>query len=336
MKQDIILTGDRPSGRLHIGHYAGSLAKRLELQHEYEKSYIMIADLQALTDHAEEGGLVSESVMNIVKDYLACGIDPELNTIYIQSLVPELSELTMLYMNFVTLARLKRNPTVKSEMAQKNFGDTVPVGFLNYPVSQAADITAFKATLIPVGEDQLPMIEQTNEIVRHINYVYNCDVLVECKALLSRVKRLSGTDGSAKMSKSLGNCIYLSDDAETIKTKVMGMYTDPRHIRVEDPGHLEGNTVFEYLEAFDPDRELLEETKEHYQRGGLGDVKVKRHLVEVMLNLLNPIRERREALASKEDEIMEMLIEMSARASAEAHETLMELKEAMGIAYMKS
>lgn len=333
MNKDIVLTGDRPSGRLHIGHYAGSIGKRLELQNEYDNNYIMIADMQALTDHAEEGAMVSHSVMELAIDYLACGLDPEKNTIFVQSLVPELCEFTMLYMNFVTLARLKRNPTVKSEMKQKGFGDTVPIGFLNYPVSQTADITAFKATIIPVGEDQLPMIEQSNEIVRHIRHVYNTECLVECKALLSRVKRLPGTDGSAKMSKTIGNCIYLSDDEKTVKTKIMGMFTDPNHLRVEDPGQVEGNPVFSYLRAFDPDREGLAEMEAHYTRGGLGDVKVKKHLNEVMQNLLGPIRENRKRLEGEKGAILEMLKQHSERASATAHETLDELKKAMGLKY---
>ena len=333
MKNEIVLTGDRPSGKLHIGHYAGSIAKRLELQDEYETSYIMIADMQALTDHAENNELVRRSVLEVAKDYLAVGLDPAKTTFFIQSLIPQLCEFTMLYMNFVTLARLKRNPTVKTEMKQKGFGDTVPSGFLNYPISQAADITAFKAEIIPVGEDQLPMIEQTNEIVRHVNHLYGKDILVECKALLSKVKRLPGTDGAAKMSKSVGNCIYLSDDEKTVKEKIMSMFTDPNHLRVEDPGQVEGNPVFEYLDAFDPDREGLKEMQEHYRRGGLGDVKVKKHLLKVMEEILSPIRERRQALEGKEDEILAMLREQSAKAREVAAESLAELKEAMGLNY---
>lgn len=332
-EQNIVLTGDRPSGRLHIGHYVGSIMKRLELQHEYDNNFVMIADMQALTDHAAEGEAVSKSVMELAIDYLAVGLEPGKNTIFIQSLVPELCEITVLYMNFVTLARLKRNPTVKSEMQQKGFGDTVPVGFLNYPVSQAADITAFKANLVPVGDDQLPMIEQCNEIVRHINFTYDTDVLRECKALVSKVGRLPGTDGSNKMSKSVGNCIYLSDDADTIQKKVMGMYTDPNHLRVEDPGKVEGNPVFEYLKAFAPNQEEVSEMADHYQRGGLGDVKVKRYLNEVLQNLLAPVRERRLELEQEKGGIMEMLKEHSAKASAIARETLTELKEVMKIQY---
>lgn len=333
MKKDIVLTGDRPSGKLHVGHYAGSLGKRLEMQHEYETTYVMIADMQALTDHAGTPEKVRDSVFNVALDYLSIGLDPQKNIMFIQSLVPELCEFTMLYMNFVTLARLKRNPTVKAEMKQKGYGDTVPSGFLNYPVSQAADITAFKATLIPVGDDQEPMIEQTNEIVRSINGTFHTDVLVECKALLSKVTRLPGTDGSAKMSKSIGNCIYLSDDEKTVKTKVMGMFTDPGHLRVEDPGKVEGNPVFMYLDAFDPDQALLQEMKEHYGRGGLGDVKVKKHLIEVLESFLAPIRERRKQWAGEEGEILRILKEHSEKASAAAAATLKELKEAMGLLY---
>lgn len=331
--KDIVLTGDRPSGKLHIGHYAGSIGKRLEMQDEFDNIYIMIADVQALTDHADQSDKVRDSVMELAIDYMACGLDPAKNTFFIQSLVPELYEFTVLYMNFVTLARLKRNPTVKNEMQLKNYGDTVPAGFLNYPVSQAADITAFKANLVPVGEDQLPMIEQTNEIVRSVNYTYQTDVLRECKAILSKVKRLPGTDGNAKMGKSLGNCIYLSDDADTIQKKIMGMYTDPNHLRVEDPGQVEGNPVFDYLTAFDPDQAGLDEMKAHYQRGGLGDVKVKRHLNDVMQAFLGPIRERRQELEKDRSDIMAMLKENSAKASEVAAETLAELKSAMGIDY---
>lgn len=329
----IVLTGDRPSGHLHIGHYAGSIAKRLELQHEYDQTYIMIADMQALTDHAEEGQFVRDSVIEVAMDYLACGLEFEKNTIFIQSLIPQLAELTMLYMNFVTLARLKRNPTVKTEMNQKGYGDTVPSGFLNYPVSQAADITAFKASLIPVGEDQLPMIEQTNEIVRHIRTQYQTEALVECQALLSKVKRLPGIDGNAKMSKTLGNCIYLSDSEETVRQKIMSMFTDPNHLRVQDPGKTEGNPVFQYLEAFDPDQDNLADMEEHYRRGGLGDVAVKKHLNEVMQGILGPIRERRANLEGQKSQIMAQLIEQSRKASQTAAQTLSELKEAMGLGY---
>lgn len=330
---DIVLTGDRPSGRLHIGHYAGSIQKRLEFQDKYDHNFIMIADMQALTDHAAGGEAVSQSVMQLAIDYLAVGLDPAKSTIFIQSLVPELTELTVLYMNFVSLARLKRNPTVKNEMQQKGFGDTVPIGFLNYPVSQAADITAFVANLVPVGNDQLPMIEQTNEIVRSINYTYKAEVLRECEAIVSKTGRLPGTDGAAKMSKTVGNCIYLSDDEKTVKEKVMGMFTDPGHLRVEDPGKVEGNPVFTYLKTFDPDQDLVQEMADHYQRGGLGDVKVKKHLLEVMQDLLTPIRTRRAEYEQEQDQILKMLKENSAKASAIAHQTLTQLKQVMSLDY---
>ena len=331
--KEVVLTGDRPSGKLHIGHYVGSLKNRVMLQDKYEDPYIMIADMQALTDHAHNTDLVRESVLNVAYDYLACGLSPEKNIFLIQSLIPELTEFTVLYMNFVTLARLLRNPTVKSEVDQKGYGNTVPSGFLNYPVSQAADITAFNATLIPVGDDQLPMLEQTNEIVRHINHHFDTDILVECKPLLSRITRLPGTDGNRKMGKSLGNCIYLSDSADELKKKVMGMYTDPNHLRVEDPGTVEGNPVFTYLDAFDPDKERVSELKDHYRRGGLGDVKVKRHLIDVMEAELGPIRERRKEAESDPEEVMRMLKGGSARAREVATENLAALKEVLGLNY---
>ncbi|MDO5015930.1 MAG: tryptophan--tRNA ligase [Eubacteriales bacterium] len=331
--KDIVLTGDRPSGRLHIGHYAGSIANRVRMQDLYDESYIMIADIQALTDHMHDSHKVSESVMELAIDYLACGLSPDKNTIFIQSLIPALPELTILYMNFVTLSRVQRNPTVKNEMQQKGFGSSIPMGFINYPISQAADITAFKANLVPVGDDQLPMIEQTNEIVRSVNRTCNKDILRECEAVLSTVTRLPGTDGGAKMSKSLGNCIYLSDDEETIKQKVMSMFTDPDHLRVEDPGKVEGNTVFDYLTAFDPDKSALEEMKAHYARGGLGDVKVKRHLNDVMQDFLAPIRARRKELEQDRGAIMDMLKENSLKAAEIAENTLEELKTALGLKY---
>ena len=289
MVKDVVLTGDRPTGKLHIGHYVGSLKTRLEIQDDYNPFYIMIADMQALTDHFENPELVREHILEVAYDYLAVGLKPENIIFFIQSLVPELCELTIHYLNFVTLARLRRNPTVKSEMQQKNYGDAVPVGFLVYPVSQTADITAFHTTLVPVGDDQLPMIEQSNEIVRSINYTFGKQILTESRAMLSQITRLPGTDGSAKMGKSLDNCIYLSDDADTIQKKVMNMYTDPNHIHVNDPGTVEGNPVFTYLDAFDPDKEELEEWKAHYRRGGLGDVKVKRRLNQVLQDTLGPV-----------------------------------------------
>lgn len=333
LKAEVVLTGDRPTGRLHIGHYVGSLKQRVKMQDEYDTCYLMIADMQALTDNAHDVAKVKESVLEVSYDYLACGIDPEKTTIFIQSLIPELTEFTVLYMNFVTLARLLRNPTVKSELEMREFGNSIPSGFLNYPISQAADITAFSASLIPVGDDQLPMLEQTNEIVRHINHFFNTDILKECKPILSKVTRLPGIDGGAKMSKSLGNCIYLADDKETVSKKIMSMFTDPGHLRVEDPGKVEGNPVFTYLDAFDPDKEELEAWKAHYRKGGLGDVKVKRRLEKIMQAELTPIRERRLAIAQKPKQIMEMLLESSRETRKVAQAKLAELKEVLGLNY---
>ena len=335
MDKKIILTGDRPTGKLHIGHYIGSLKNRVSLQESglYE-SFIMIADQQALTDNARNPEIIRNSLTEVALDYLAVGIDPSKSTIFIQSQIPELNELTMHYLNLVTLSRLERNPTVKQEIKQKNFENSIPAGFLIYPVSQAADITAFKATTVPVGEDQLPMIEQTREIVRSFNSIYG-DVLVEPEAVLpsSNAGRLPGTDGKAKMSKSIGNCIYLSDDADTIKKKVMSMYTDPSHIKVEDPGQIEGNTVFTYLDVFATDKDVVEEMKEHYKRGGLGDMKVKKYLNEVLQAELEPIRNRRIELAKDMDAIYDILKEGSDKARAVAANTLREVRSAMGIEY---
>lgn len=335
MDKKIILTGDRPTGKLHIGHYIGSLKNRVSLQESglYE-SFIMIADQQALTDNARNPEIIRNSLTEVALDYLAVGIDPSKSTIFIQSQIPELNELTMHYLNLVTLSRLERNPTVKQEIKQKNFENSIPAGFLIYPVSQAADITAFKATTVPVGEDQLPMIEQTREIVRSFNSIYG-DVLVEPEAVLpsSNAGRLPGTDGKAKMSKSIGNCIYLSDDADTIKKKVMSMYTDPNHIKVEDPGQIEGNTVFTYLDVFATDKEVVEEMKEHYKRGGLGDMKVKKYLNEVLQAELEPIRNRRIELAKDMDAIYDILKDGSDKARAVAANTLREVRTAMGIEY---
>ncbi len=266
--ETIVLTGDRPTGPLHLGHYVGSLANRLVLQDRY-KQFVMIADVQALTDNYENPQKVRDNVLQVALDYLAVGIDPQKTTIFIQSLIPQIAELTVLYLNFVTLARLKRNPTVKTEIKQKGYGESIPVGFMAYPVSQAADITFLKATLVPVGEDQLPMIEQTNEIVRTFNRLYHCDVLKEAQALVPPIARLPGTDGQAKMGKSLGNAIFLSDTADVVRQKVMSMYTDPNHLRVSDPGKVEGNPVFSYLDAFDSDKNKVAELKAHYQRGAL-------------------------------------------------------------------
>lgn len=331
----IILTGDRPTGQLHLGHYIGSLVSRLKLQKETEyERYIMIADMQALTDNAENPEKIKKNVLEVALDYLAVGIDPKKNTIFIQSLVPEISELTMYYLNLVTVNRLEQNPTVKNEIKQKEFGRSIPAGFLMYPISQASDITIFKADLVPVGEDQLPMIEQTNEIVRKFNRVYKTDILKECKPILSQVTRLPGLDGKAKMSKSLDNAIYLSDSPEKISKKIKSIYTDPNHIKVTDSGKIEGNIVFSYLDSFDNDKKLVENMKKHYKRGGLGDVKVKERLDEVLQKLLKPIRERRVQL-TKEDpaKIIEILKQGSKNANAVAAETLRQVKEVMFLKY---
>lgn len=339
MSKEIILTGDRPTGKLHIGHYIGSLKNRVLLQNtgKYDP-YIMIADTQALTDNARNPEKIRNSLIEVALDYLAVGLDPEKSTIFVQSQIPALFELSMDYMDLVTLARLERNPTVKTEIKQKNFGDSVPVGFVTYPIAQAADITAFKASLVPVGDDQEPMLEQAREIVRTFNRTYNVDVLVEPKGYFppKGQGRLPGLDGNAKMSKSLGNCIYLSDDAETVKKKVMSMYTDPDHIHVEDPGKVEGNTVFTYLDVFDPDKDKVAQLKEDYQKGGLGDVKIKRYLNKVMEAELAPIRERREKYAQDTDAVYDMLYAGSQKANAVANETLQEVRDAIGFNYFKN
>lgn len=332
MEKKKILTGDRPTGRLHLGHYVGSLEKRVKMQDEYEQ-FVMIADVQALTDNFSNPQKVRDNITEVALDYLSIGIDPQKSTILVQSMIPSLSELTMYYLNLVTLARLQRNPTVKTEIIQKGFEKSLPMGFLIYPVSQAADITAFKAELVPVGEDQLPMIEQTNEIVRRFNNTYNTNVLVECGAVLSKIKRLSGTDGGAKMGKSLNNAIYLSDSNEEINKKVMSMMTDPGHLRVEDPGKVEGNPVFEYLEAFDEDKEGLEEIKAYYQRGGLGDVEVKKRLINILEKKLLPIRERRQEFSKNLDLVKSILREGTQKANLVAQNTLAEVREAMQINY---
>ncbi|MCO0806916.1 MAG: tryptophan--tRNA ligase [Lactobacillus kefiranofaciens] len=339
MAKEILLTGDRPTGKLHIGHYIGSLKNRVKLQNsgKYDP-YIMIADTQALTDNARNPEKIRNSLIQVALDYLAVGIDPSKSKIYVQSQIPALFELTSYYMDLVTVARLERNPTVKTEIKQKDFKDSIPVGFLNYPVSQAADITAFKATIVPVGDDQEPMLEQTREIVRTFNRVYNTDILVEPKGCFppKGSGRLPGLDGNAKMSKSLGNCIYLSDDAKTVQKKVMSMYTDPNHIHVEDPGKVEGNTVFTYLDVFDPDKDKVAELKAEYQKGGLGDVKIKRYLNKVLEAELAPIRERREKYAQDEDAIYEMLLEGSKKANTVANETLEQVRDAIGLNYFKN
>jgi tryptophanyl-tRNA synthetase len=328
----IVLTGDRATGKLHLGHYVGSLAARLRLQ-EHTCQFVMIADAQALTDNADRPEKVRENVLEVALDYLAVGIDPHKTTIFIQSLIPALPEMTLYFLNLVTWNRLKHNPTVKLEIQQKGFGEEVPAGFMVYPISQAADITAFKADLVPVGDDQIPMIEQTVELVRKFNRTYRTEVLVEPEIVAAAIARLPGIDGKAKMSKSLNNAIYLSDDVDTISKKVKGMYTDPNHLKVEDPGKVEGNPVFTYLDAFGTDKGKIEELKAHYQRGGLGDSTVKKYLLEVLLGFLEPIRQRRERLAKDPSHVMEILKAGTKVARDAADETLQEVRKAMKIDY---
>ncbi|MBQ7308405.1 MAG: tryptophan--tRNA ligase [Clostridia bacterium] len=349
MQKRIILTGDRPTGKLHIGHYIGSLKSRVELQNsgEYDEMYILIADAQALTDNSRNVLKVKSNIIEVMLDYLAVGLDPNKVTFFIQSQIPELTELTFYYMNLVSLARLERNPTVKEELKLRNFKNTIPVGFLTYPISQAADITAFEATIVPVGEDQLPMIEQTREIVRTFNSTY-APVLVEPKEVLPQseiCRRLPGTDGNGKMSKSLDNCIYLSDEDETIFKKVRSMYTDPTHIKVSDPGKIEGNVVFAYLEAFSkeedfekylPDYKNLEELKDHYRRGGLGDIKIKNFLYQILIDLITPIRTRRKELEKHIPEILKDLQRSTQKAREKAQETVEKVKNAMDINYFSN
>ncbi len=345
-KQKIILTGDRPTGKLHVGHYVGSLKRRVELQNsgEFDKIYIMIADAQALTDNADNPEKIRQNIIEVALDYLSCGLDPAKSTMFIQSQIPQLTELAFYYMNLVTVSRLQRNPTVKSEIQMRNFETSIPVGFFTYPISQASDITAFKATTVPAGEDQMPMVEQTKEIVHKFNYVYG-DTLVEPEILLPSNKaclRLPGTDGKAKMSKSLNNCIYLSDSPEDVKKKVMSMFTDPNHLRVEDPGQVEGNPVFIYLDAFStpqhfeeflPEYANLQELKDHYARGGLGDVKVKKFLNNVMQTELEPIRARRKEWEKDIPAVYDILKAGSEEAEKVAQQTLDEVKAAMKINY---
>lgn len=342
----IILTGDRPTGRLHVGHYVGSLRRRVELQNsgEFDKIFIMIADAQALTDNADKPEKVRQNIMEVALDYLSCGLDPEKSVLFIQSMVPELTELTFYYSNLVTVSRLQRNPTVKNEIKMRNFEASIPVGFFTYPISQAADITAFKATTVPVGEDQMPMLEQCKEIVHKFNAVYG-ETLVDPHILLPDNKaclRLPGTDGKAKMSKSLGNCIYLSDTEQDVKKKVMSMFTDPNHLRIEDPGQVEGNPVFIYLDAFSrdehfaeflPEYQNLQELKEHYTRGGLGDVKVKKFLNKVLQSELEPIRQRRKMWEKDIPAVYDILKKGSEEAQATAAQTLSEVRAAMRINY---
>lgn len=346
MQKRIILTGDRPTGKLHIGHYIGSLKSRVELQNQgnYDEMYILIADAQALTDNSRNVLKVKSNIIEVMLDYLAVGLDPNKVTFFIQSQIPELTELTFYYMNLVSLARLERNPTVKEELKLRNFKNTIPVGFLTYPISQAADITAFEATIVPVGEDQLPMIEQTREIVRTFNSTY-APVLVEPQEVLPQneiSRRLPGTDGNGKMSKSLDNCIYLSDEDETIFKKVRSMYTDPTHIKVSDPGKVEGNVVFAYLEAFSkdedfekylPDYKNLEELKDHYRRGGLGDIKIKNFLYQILVDLITPIRTRRKELEKQIPQILKDLEKSTQKAREKAQQTVEKVKNAMDINY---
>lgn len=347
--KDILLTGDRPTGPLHLGHYVGSLKNRVALQNtgKYEQ-YVMIADIQALTDNANDPQKIRNNLLEVTLDYLAAGLQPDKTTMFIQSHIPALFELPMFYANLVTMSRLERNPTVKNEIKLRGFERNLPVGFMTYPISQAADITAFKAKFVPVGDDQLPMLEQAREIVSAFNRTYNCEVLVEPQAILpenSECSRLVGTDGNAKMSKSLGNCIYLRDDEKTVKQKIMSMYTDPEHINVSDPGHTEGNTVFAYLDAFSTPESFsaytteyasLEEMKEHYRRGGLGDMKCKKLLNSIMQDILRPIRERREEYAKDKGYLLDMLAQGVDKANERASQTLDEVRAAIGVDYLKN
>lgn len=330
--ENIVLTGDRPTGKLHLGHYIGSIQNRLKLQNEHDGVFYMIADVQALTDNAENPEKVRSNVLEVALDNLACGLDPKKTTMFIQSQIPEIAELTIYFMNLVTLARLKRNPTVKDEMKQKGFAEDVPAGFLAYPVSQAADILAFKADVVPVGEDQLPVLEQANEIVQKFNSLYG-EVFKKIKPVVAENARLIGIDGNAKMSKSLNNAIYLSDSPDAIEEKVMAMYTDPNHIHVNDPGKVEGNVVFSYLDIFDTNKKEVEELKAQYTKGGLGDVVIKKRLTEILDGVIAPIREKRELLAKDPKKVMEILREGTEKALETSKKTLEEVKEAIKINY---
>ena len=332
MQKKVILTGERPTGPLHLGHYVGSLQNRLKLQNDYDM-FIMSADVQALTDNFDNPQKIKNNVFEVIIDNLSVGIDPKITKLFIQSQVPELTELTTYYMNLVTVSRLERNPTIKTEIAQKGFEDSVPAGFLCYPVSQASDITAFGAEVVPVGDDQLPLLEQTNEIVRRFNRIYNTNILKECKAYLSTCSRLVGTDGNAKMSKSLGNTIYLKDEPDVIRQKVMSMYTDPNHIKIEDPGKVEGNTVFAYLDVFDGNKEEIEELKNQYRKGGLGDVKLKRRLIDDLVSLLEPFQKVRREYENNMDEVYKIVKNSNEIARARASETLKKVREAIGVDY---
>ncbi len=331
--ETIILTGDRPTGPLHLGHYVGTLKQRVELQEQY-KQFVMLADVQALTDYYDRPQMVRENVLEVSLDYLAVGIDPNKTTIFIQSMLPQIAELTIFYLNLVTVNRLKRNPTVKEEIQQKGFGERLTAGFLMYPVSQAADITIVKGTLVPVGADQLPVVEQTNEIIRSFNRIYKTNVFPEAKALVPKTAgRLPGTDGKAKMSKSLGNAIFLSDPADVVAQKVMSMYTDPGHVHVNDPGKIEGNVVFTFLDEFDPDKDEVAALKAHYQRGGLGDVKLKERLIDVLNTFLDPIRTRRAEFAKDPGVVMKIVLDGTKKTYAVAEQTMHDVRKAMYLDY---
>lgn len=332
MSSKIVLTGDRPSGALHLGHYVGSLMSRVDLQNKY-KQYVMIADIQALTDNYDNPKKVHDNVYQVMLDYLSVGIDPEKTTIFVQSMIPQIAELATLYMNFVTVNRLKRNPTVKTEINQKGYGENVTAGFLTYPVHQTADITIVKADLVPVGEDQLPMLEQCNEIVRAFNRTYNCNVLVEAQPLISAIPRLVGTDGKAKMSKSLGNAINLCDSADDVLKKVMTMYTDAGHVRVTDPGKIEGNVVFMYLDLFDPNKQEVEDLKAQYQKGGLGDVVLKKRLATILNDMIEPIRTKRKELEKDPAAVMQILRQGTQKTAEVAAQTMREVKEVVHLNY---
>ena len=331
-KQEVVLTGDRPTGPLHLGHYVGSLLNRIMLQDLY-KQYVMLADIQAMTDNASNSQKVRDNVIEVALDYLAVGIDPSKTTIFIQSMIPEIAELTIFYLNLVTVNRLKRNPTVKTEISQKEFGESIPAGFLIYPVSQAADITIVKATLVPVGDDQLPMIEQTNEIVKSFNRIYETDILIETKALVSKHSRLVGLDGKAKMSKSLNNAIFLGDDEDILKKRVMSMYTDSGHLRVQDPGQIDGNVVFTYLDAFCKDQQKIHDLKQEYQKGGLGDVVLKNYLFEVLNEFLTPIRNRRKEFSKDKSAVLKILLDGTVKTREVAANTMKEVKQALKLQY---
>ena len=330
IQKEKILTGDRATGQLHLGHFVGSLQQRVKLQHDYEQT-VLVADLQGLTDNGHNPHKVSSNILNVVADYLAVGIEPEKTTICLQSAIPALSELTMYYSNLVSVARLQRNPTVKSEVSAKSFGRSIPTGFLTYPISQAADITAFRATLIPVGEDQLPMIEQTNEIVRKLNHIAQDDILVECRPLLSKVSRLPSADGKSKMSKSMGNCIFLNSSEKEISKAVKSMYTDPNHLNIEDPGQINGNVVFTYLDAFHSDSVYVDELKGRYQTGGLGDGTTKKILEECLQSIIKPIRERRDMFMSDKAQLIDILRAGSQKAEEESNQVLNRVKCAFGL-----